>query len=231
MVSKGLVLGLASMVIVLIAFAIAMNNVPDPSKIEFSAKGFVIETNVGSIPIGENIENTKESEKYIGDTIKDNTIISNTFGFVISAPNGTWKINYEPKLIQASEFWPEHWEVAYMEKEQRQFWDSVSIEIRNDHILDLDETISSHKTWLSNLDARISDMTHYKNEEENTAVFTYNKYFCYFDDCWNILTIDVLRIHEDRLYIISGAEFGFYEKESKTVSSEIYEILNSFKII
>ena len=92
MVSTKLILGLIPIVIALIILAglvYTLEKIDDPTKVGYSpTEGFTVETDFGLVPLPQDIRGTEESKIYpIGDTIIDNTLISNSHGFVISVPN------------------------------------------------------------------------------------------------------------------------------------------------
>jgi len=199
----------------------------NPTKNEFSpTEGFTVETDAGPVPIPQDIRGTDEAKIYpIGDVIKENTVVSNSYGFVISVPNDNWEISYTPTKVLASNTTS----LVFLRNEYTDEKIIVSkIEnIPKDFELLMEEKINNHY-----LDNNGYNFKEYFVEENGSKVYSFIYYSCNDDGCRDFIHISILKVVDSDLFHVWGTS-NITDKifESFTISPDMYEILNSFRII
>lgn len=228
--TKVFVLGLATLAVVLIAYAMTLEKIDDPTRVEFSpTEGFIVETNVGTVAIPQNIRDTDEAKTYpIGDTVINNTIVSNSYGFVISAPNDSWNVKYLPKDIDFGI--DEITTLAFMHRQSGERLETISIDKWIDWDLDFEKSV---KIFTNNAkDRGGTNFQQYDLNEYNARVMSYNFHNCSDKGCFNHLQVDVYRKIGTDLYILSGTIMEPDDKPTvNAISSDMSKVMNSFKFI
>ena len=197
----------------------------DSTKNEFSpTEGFTVETDVGPVPLPQDIKGTEESKIYpVGDTIVDNTLISNSHGFVISVPNDDWKIIYEPE--DDSEIFAKSPAEIYNEK------GSGNISISKTENIPKDFEVVYKENIRNAIGSIGTNLKEYYVESKDSTVFTYKSEDCTDNDCKNYYGVIILKVVDSDMYHILASVDIQENDYSFIMSPDMYEILNSFKII
>lgn len=209
-----------------------------------------LSTSAGNVPLAQDSRVSQNLIYDLGDTISDNTIISTTYKFSISAPDiENWELeNDESKLHDKYDYlvYPGAHIAAEIDAkhyDENGNWINVLVFVEEKNDLSPKQNLEELKTFLiesENEKFKASEFGEFYDDEGLAAVLVYNLYACDFadteyEDCYESLEVETFVKVEDKLYNVRGSISPDYDdpdqKLPDAIPTTLYDIMGSFELI
>lgn len=219
----------------------------DVTKGTITVSTYQIDTNIGTVPVVQDAR--AKNTVYSSDAIEGSTIISNTYGFTISAPNTRdWILIDDQQYLESVYdymLYPGANLLAGIEQQQpdeNNYFSTAYVFVERLNGLTAEQNMIAVEDLVYAFEEegwKVSDVSEYVDPEFEVAVLTYRLYGC--DeledgslDCYESLHVETFfKTENDILYNVRGQvnPYSGDEKAPETISDDLFDIMNSFTLI